>query len=64
MKKTIFFALRCTAVTLLVAWFAGMAIPYKLTCSALGGKDGGKIKLGAYNTLQRATKAEPTGGPR
>ena len=34
MKKNIFFALRCTAVTLLVAWLAGMVIPYKLTCSA------------------------------
>jgi hypothetical protein len=34
MKKTIFFAFRCTAATLLVAWLAGMAIPYKLTCSA------------------------------
>ena len=34
MKKTIFFALRCLAVTLLVAWLAGMAIPYTLTCSA------------------------------
>jgi hypothetical protein len=34
MNNTIFFALRCTAVTLLVAWLAGMVIPYKLTCSA------------------------------
>ena len=34
MKKNIVFALRCTAVTLLVAWLAGMAIPYKVTCSA------------------------------
>ena len=36
MKKAIFFASWCTVATLLVAWLAGMAIPYKLTCSAAG----------------------------
>ncbi len=58
MKKTIVFALRCMAVTLLVAWLAGMAIPYKLTCSGTWARKSAPIFDGTLKRLLSGVRTQ------